>query len=76
MSDYVVRPMQPHEARIAVDWAAAEGWNPGLHDAESFYTTDPGGFFIGLLDGEPVATLSGVACGGAYGFLVTTFELG
>ena len=24
-----------------IDWAAAEGWNPGLHDADSFYAAAP-----------------------------------
>jgi GNAT superfamily N-acetyltransferase len=69
VSDYVVRQMDPTEAPLAIDWAAAEGWNPGLHDAALFYSTDPHGFFIGLLDGEPVATLAGVAYDGGYGFL-------
>lgn len=69
MSEYVVRQMQPDEARLAIDWAAAEGWNPGLDDAQTFYVTDPAGFFVGLLDGEPVASLSGVAYDGSYGFL-------
>lgn len=27
-----------------VDWAAREGWNPGLCDADSFHTADPTGF--------------------------------
>ncbi|HLA33082.1 MAG TPA: GNAT family N-acetyltransferase, partial [Pseudomonas sp.] len=25
------------EVDLAIDWAAAEGWNPGLHDADCFY---------------------------------------
>jgi GNAT superfamily N-acetyltransferase len=69
VSEYVVRPMQLSEARLALEWAAAEGWNPGLHDAESFFETDPSGCFIGLLDGEPIASLAGLAYDGTYGFL-------
>jgi GNAT superfamily N-acetyltransferase len=61
--------MEPAEAALAIDWAAAEGWNPGLHDAALFYSTDPHGFFVGLLDGEPIATLAGVAYDDGYGFL-------
>lgn len=26
------------EFEIAIEWAAGEGWNPGLHDAEIFLT--------------------------------------
>jgi hypothetical protein len=33
--------MTQPELRIAVDWAADEGWNPGLNDAACFYAADP-----------------------------------
>jgi ribosomal protein S18 acetylase RimI-like enzyme len=66
---YVIRPMTPAEVGTAVDWAASEGWNPGLHDAECYAVPDPGGFFVGLLDGEPVATISAIRYGAAFGFV-------
>lgn len=53
----------------AIDWAANEGWNPGLHDADTFYYTDPHGFFIGMLDDEPVGCISAVAYDDAFGFI-------
>lgn len=42
-----------------LDWAADEGWNPGLDDAEAFYKTDPKGFFVAF-DGadQPIAFIS------------------
>jgi Acetyltransferase (GNAT) domain len=55
---YRIRSMTRDELGIALDWAAAEGWNPGLHDAACFHAADPEGFLVGLLDGEPVATIS------------------
>ncbi len=57
------------EVDIAVDWAAAEGWNPGLADAACFHGTDPEGFLAGRWDGEMVASLSVVAYGADFGFL-------
>jgi hypothetical protein len=39
-----------------VNWAATEGWNPGLADDACFAAVDPEGFLIGELDGAP-ATL-------------------
>jgi GNAT superfamily N-acetyltransferase len=57
------------EVDFAVEWAALEGWNPGLHDADCFYRADPEGFFIGLLEGEPVGSISAVAYGQSYGFM-------
>jgi len=45
---------------FAIELAAKEGWNPGLHDAEYFYRTDPGGFFIGFSGNNPVGCISAV----------------
>lgn len=71
MSDraYIIRSMSRSELDLAVAWAAAEGWNPGLHDADSFYAADPNGFLIGLLGEEPIATISVVKYGATFGFL-------
>ncbi|RXK87520.1 GNAT family N-acetyltransferase [Chlorobaculum sp. 24CR] len=66
---YTIRTMTRHEIRLAVEWAAAEGWNPGLEDAECFYRADPDGFLVGLLDGEPTACISVVRYGNSFGFL-------
>ena len=64
-----IRAMRPDEISIAIDWAAAEGWNPGLADAACFATPDPQGFFIGELDGKTAATVSCVNYGTNFAFL-------
>ncbi|KRQ14060.1 GCN5 family acetyltransferase [Bradyrhizobium pachyrhizi] len=69
MNDLTIRQMQPDEIALAVDWAAAEGWNPGLADAPCFAAEDPQGFFIGELDGEPAAVISCVNYGAQFAFL-------
>ncbi|MGY4572331.1 MULTISPECIES: GNAT family N-acetyltransferase [Bradyrhizobium] len=69
MNDLSIRHMQPDEIALAVDWAAAEGWNPGLADAPCFAAEDPQGFFIGELDGEPAAVISCVNYGARFAFL-------
>ncbi|ATW28930.1 GNAT family N-acetyltransferase [Candidatus Formimonas warabiya] len=61
--------MTRKDVDLAVEWAAAEGWNPGYHDAECFYAADPQGFFLGEWDGQPVGCISAVSYGPAYGFL-------
>lgn len=66
---YHIRPMTRPELDIAVAWAAAEGWNPGLHDADCFYPADPTGFLMGFLDGEPIASVSAVKYGESFGFI-------
>ena len=64
-----IRTMRPDEISIAVNWAAAEGWNPGLADDACFAAADPGGFFIGELDGAPAATVSCANYGRSFAFL-------
>ncbi len=56
--DFRVRAMKPEEVALAVDWAAAEGWNPGLADADCFASAGPGGFLVGEFQGKPAATVS------------------
>ena len=64
-----IRPMRPDELLAAIDWAAAEGWNPGFADAACFGTVDPDGFLIGELDGEAAATISCVNYDASFAFL-------
>ena len=68
--NYIIRQMvNIDEVRFAINLARVEGWNPGIHDAESFYTADPNGFRIGLLNGIPISCISTVRYGDSYGFL-------
>lgn len=60
MNEYKITRMNQPEVRIAVDWAANEGWNPGLDDARCFYAADPQGFFSGTLNGKIIAVGSAV----------------
>ena len=66
---YTIRTMTRRDVDIAVEWAAREGWNPGWHDAECYFAADPCGFLIGELNGNPIATISVVKYGEAFGFL-------
>lgn len=67
--NFTIRVMERAELDMAVEWAANEGWNPGLHDAVCYYTADPEGFLIGLLDEEPMGVISAVKYDDAFGFL-------
>jgi len=61
--------MRREELAFAIDLAAREGWNPGLHDAECFFSADAGGFLIGELGDEPIGCISAVSYAGRYGFV-------
>ncbi len=67
--NYTIRRANRKELETAIEWAAKEGWNPGLYDAEAFYAMDPEGYFMGFVDNEPVASLSAVSYPGGFGFL-------
>ena len=68
MSNFIIERMSLNELQLAIDWATKEGWNPGLFDAKCFYAADPQGFFVGKLDGEPVAVGSAVVYSDNYAF--------
>ncbi|MRS64764.1 GNAT family N-acetyltransferase [Larkinella terrae] len=59
----------PELQEMAVEWAAAEGWNPGLHDAPGFYAADSEGFLGGWLNGKPIACISAVRYPPDFGFV-------
>jgi ribosomal protein S18 acetylase RimI-like enzyme len=61
--------MTPADLALVIEWAALEGWNPGQHDLAAFLAADPGGFLIGSLGDEPVASISVVKYGANFGFL-------
>jgi GNAT superfamily N-acetyltransferase len=69
MRNFAVRGMSEADLELALEWAGAEGWNPGLHDAHCFFAADPEGFFVGELDGAPIGCVSAVRYGSSFGFL-------
>lgn len=58
------------ELSLILSWAAEEGWNPGLDDAEVFFAADPAGFFVALdAQDEPIASISVVNHTADFAFL-------
>ncbi|MFH0879104.1 MAG: GNAT family N-acetyltransferase, partial [Lentisphaerota bacterium] len=64
-----IRRMTRNDLDQAVEWAAEEGWNPGLHDADTFFATDPSGFFMAFDGDQPVGSISAVAYDDQFGFI-------
>lgn len=77
MSDLSYRMATREELDVAVSLAAAEGWNPGLDDADIFWQTDPEGFVVVEMAGEVIGTGSIVSYGdfGFMGFFIVKKEL-
>jgi len=61
--------MTLQDLNFALKLAADEGWNPGTHDAEPFFLADPRGFFIGILNDDPIGCISAVSYQGTFGFI-------
>ncbi|MDG3006813.1 GNAT family N-acetyltransferase [Paludisphaera mucosa] len=69
MNRFHVERMPRPELDLAIEAAAREGWNPGLHDAECFWAIDPTGFFMGVMDGRVVGRASAVAYDDRFAFV-------
>ncbi|KEO50794.1 GNAT family N-acetyltransferase [Thioclava pacifica] len=57
------------EIETVLEWAAAEGWNPGRDDAAAFQVADPEGFFVAEREGTPIAAISVVNHDADHAFL-------
>ncbi len=53
-----ITQMTQAEVETAIYWAKIESWDPGIHDAECFYHTDPTGFYAAKLDEKILGTVS------------------
>jgi len=65
----MIRAMAPDDVAHAIAWAAREGWNPGLSDAQAFPAQDPGAFLMAERDGAMAACVSVTKYGAEFGFL-------
>lgn len=64
-----IRNMTRAEVDELVAWAAAEGWNPGLHDADAFWATDPDAFIAAEVDGALIGGGAITSYAGDFGFM-------
>ncbi|HET9642522.1 MAG TPA: GNAT family N-acetyltransferase [Burkholderiaceae bacterium] len=69
MMDCTIQTMTREDLDVAIDLAAGEGWNPGLHDADCFHAADPGGFLVAKCEGRAVGCISAVSYAGRFGFI-------
>ncbi|PBJ27892.1 putative acetyltransferase [Pseudomonas sp. ACN8] len=65
----VIRNMTRPELDELVEWAAREGWNPGLHDAELFWATDSAAFIAAYQGGELIGGGAITSYDGEFGFM-------
>ncbi len=67
--DIAIRTLRQGEMPLVIEFAAREGWNPGLHDAACFHAADPGGFLVAEHQGQAVGCIGAVSYAGRFGFV-------
>ncbi len=65
---YQVVQASQQDVVLMIEWAKQAGWNPGLDDANSFFATDPSGFFIGKLNDKIIAMGAAVIYDASFAF--------
>ncbi|WP_433766244.1 GNAT family N-acetyltransferase [Pseudomonas putida] len=68
-NELVIRNMTRPELDGLVEWAAREGWNPGFHDAELFWATDPAAFIAATRGDELIGGGAITSYNGEFGFM-------
>lgn len=64
-----IRRASRAELEAIIEWAAEEGWNPGLDDAAPFWAADPEGYWIAEGEDGPLGAISLVRYNESYAFL-------
>lgn len=67
--DIQIRRAYRDELVDILDWAVAEGWNPGVGDAAPFWAADPEGYLVAEAGKRMVGAISLVRYGADYAFL-------
>ena len=68
-ADVKIRRLTLEEIATLIEWAAGEGWDPGLADTRPFHAADPDGFLGLFVDGQMTAGISAVTYGADFGFI-------
>jgi Acetyltransferase (GNAT) domain len=66
---YTIKTMTRADLDVAIEWAAREGWNPGLNDGDVFYNADPNGYFVGRKGDDIAGVVSSIAYDEQFGFI-------
>ena len=69
IQDLIFKKLTLPDLKKLVDWARNEGWNPGAHDAEVYYATDPDGFYGYYFNGNLIAGGAIISYNNEFGFM-------
>jgi GNAT superfamily N-acetyltransferase len=66
---YKITTATENDISLIIDYAAREGWNPGLEDDKAFYAIDPQGCSLGKLNNQIIACISNMQYDKYYSFM-------
>ncbi len=69
MDGLTIQTMSSDDVQELVSWAKNEGWNPGVHDARTFYQVDLEGFIAAKVDGRLVGGGAIIRHHDSFGFM-------
>ncbi|KAK9711999.1 hypothetical protein K7432_007434, partial [Basidiobolus ranarum] len=56
--ELVIKSATQESLKIIYQWGDNEGWNPGVHDWKTMYSTNPDGYFVGHLNDKPICCIA------------------
>jgi hypothetical protein len=68
-TDISIQQITKKDLEVLMTWAAQEGWNPGKHDLDVFWNTDPDGFYGCFVQDEMIAGGAIISYAGEFGFM-------
>ena len=67
--ELTLKKLDRNGLKTLVDWAKAEGWNPGENDFDVFWKTDPDGYYGFYFEQTLIAGGAVVSYAGVFGFM-------
>jgi hypothetical protein len=64
-----IQKITKQDLQTLIGWASQEGWNPGKHDVDVFWNTDPEGFYGVKVGDKLIAGGAIISYGGEFGFM-------
>jgi GNAT superfamily N-acetyltransferase len=69
LSEITIQKITKPDLITLIGWASEEGWNPGKHDVDVFWHTDPDGFYGVKVGDKLIAGGAIISYGGDFGFM-------
>ncbi len=69
LEEVSIQKITKQDLTTLIGWASLEGWNPGKHDIDVFWNTDPDGFYGVKVNDQLIAGGAIISYAGEFGFM-------